>query len=109
MKKFSILLGLCASIACACADGSSKRAVKMDPPCDSVKVPEPPPERTKQDEGYLDCPNAVYILHEENAGLAGISLDRDFIEAVQAGAVPDSTAKRPAEAGRGMPDETLRR
>lgn len=108
MKTLTILLGLCASIACACADGPSKRAVKKDPTCDTAKVPEPKAEREIRNEGYLDCPNAVYILQEENTGLGGISLDRAFIEAINR-ANRDSTAQPPSDAGRDVPDQTLRR
>jgi len=34
-------------------------------------------------EGYLDNPQAVYILQEDNNGLGGISLERGFVDAIQ--------------------------
>jgi len=108
MKKLPILLGLCASIACACADGPSRPVVKKGPDCDTAKVPEPQVEQKIRNEGYIDCPNAVYILQEEETGLGGISLDRAFIEAINR-ANRDSTLRSPDDAGREVPDEALRR
>jgi len=81
--------------------------VKKDPHCDTAKVPEPKAEREIRNEGYIDCPNAVYILQEEDTGLGGISLDRAFIEVINR-ANRDSTAQPPNDAGRDVPDETLR-
>lgn len=34
-------------------------------------------------DGYLDNPQAVYILQEDNNGLGGISLERGFVDAIQ--------------------------
>lgn len=34
-------------------------------------------------EGYLDNPQAVYILQEENSAMSGINLERSFVEAIQ--------------------------
>lgn len=34
-------------------------------------------------EGYLDNPQAVFILQEDNNGLGGISLERGFVDAIQ--------------------------
>lgn len=34
-------------------------------------------------EGYLDNPQAVYILQEESNAMGGIQLDRSFVDAIQ--------------------------
>lgn len=38
-----------------------------------------------QIQGYLDAPQAIYILQEDDNGMAGISLERSLVEAVQDG------------------------
>ncbi|MEN9354311.1 MAG: hypothetical protein RL318_1636 [Fibrobacterota bacterium] len=34
-------------------------------------------------DGYLDNPNTLYIMQEDNNGLGGISLERGFVDAIQ--------------------------
>ena len=34
-------------------------------------------------DGYLDNPNTLYIMQEDNNGLGGISVERGFVDAIQ--------------------------
>jgi len=48
-------------------------------------------------EGYLDNPQAVYILQEESGGLGGIQLDRSFVDAIQGNMDREATESRNGE------------
>lgn len=48
-------------------------------------------------EGYLDNPQAVYILQEESNALSGIQLDRSFVDAIQGNMDREATESRNGE------------
>jgi hypothetical protein len=48
-------------------------------------------------EGYLDNPQAVYILQEESNAMGGISLERSFVDAIQGNMDREGTEYRNGE------------
>lgn len=48
-------------------------------------------------EGYLDNPQAVYILQEESNAMGGIQLDRSFVDAIQGNMDREATESRNGE------------
>jgi len=48
-------------------------------------------------DGYLDNPQAVYIIQEDNNGLGGISLERGFVDAIQGNMDRETTEYRNGE------------
>ena len=48
-------------------------------------------------DGYLDNPQAVYILQEESNAMGGIQLDRSFVDAIQGNMDRESTESRNGE------------
>lgn len=48
-------------------------------------------------DGYLDNPSTVYILQEDANAMAGLQLDRNFLEAVQGNMDREATERRNSE------------
>ena len=48
-------------------------------------------------DGYLDNPTAVYILQEDANAMAGLQLDRSFLEAVQGNMDREATERKNSE------------
>jgi hypothetical protein len=48
-------------------------------------------------DGYLDNPQAVYILQEDANAMAGLQLDRSFVEAIQGNMDREATERKNAE------------
>lgn len=48
-------------------------------------------------DGYLDNPQAVYILQEDANAMAGLQLDRSFVDAIQGNMDREQTEKRNSE------------
>lgn len=48
-------------------------------------------------EGYLDNPQAVYILQEESNAMGGIQLERSFVDAIQGNMDREATESRNGE------------
>lgn len=48
-------------------------------------------------DGYLDNPQAVYILQEDANAMAGLQLERSFVDAIQGNMDREKTEKRNSE------------
>ena len=48
-------------------------------------------------DGYLDNPQAVYILQEDANAMAGLQLDRSFVDAIQGNMDREQTERRNSE------------
>jgi hypothetical protein len=48
-------------------------------------------------EGYLDNPQAVYILQEDANAMAGLQLERSFVDAIQGNKDREATERRNSE------------
>jgi hypothetical protein len=48
-------------------------------------------------DGYLDNPQAVYILQEDANAMAGLQLDRSFVDAIQGDMDREKTERRNSE------------
>ena len=48
-------------------------------------------------DGYLDNPQAVYILQEDANAMAGLQLDRSFVDAIQGNMDREKTERRNSE------------
>jgi hypothetical protein len=48
-------------------------------------------------DGYLDNPQAVYILQEDANAMAGLQLDRSFVEAIQGNMDREATERKNSE------------
>ena len=48
-------------------------------------------------DGYLDNPQAVYILQEDANAMAGLQLERSFVDAIQGNMDREQTEKRNSE------------
>lgn len=48
-------------------------------------------------DGYLDNPQAVYILQEDADAMAGLTLERSFVDAIQGNMDREKTEKRNSE------------